>query len=137
VSVVESTTSRPAASIVPPEPPAPTAHILPTVSDRLKEIAEKAAALLAPASALDFDRSLARQVGRIAALGDHATLLSDLQGKDVKRAGKQIAEIRAELAKIEQPGKVGGKRQEKLADDLRSHRRKLLALVSEQEPGKE
>ena len=111
-------------------PEAAPEESVPTIEERIQAVAERAGTLLKDARALDFDRSLARQVARIAGLSDHGGRLMNLSDKDGKRAGKQIDRIAETLERIEQADKLGAKRQDKLSDDLRGHRRKLLDMAA-------
>jgi hypothetical protein len=119
----------------PPKPrqrrAAPLAIVAPVESpgDAVCRVADRAATLLSGERALDFDRALARQIARVVAIKDHAAGAATLNDKKCARLKKALDGLDSTLGKIEGEKKLRGKKQQKVAEDLRDARRTVADLL--------
>lgn len=117
----------PPPTVATPVPTAPPEQEQPHII--LMEIAANALAMLNSEKASVLERSLARQLGKLAALADHWDAKTTLGPKKFERAVAQLRRIREALSEAAAFETLGKKAQERIGDDLRDHRKKLQGVL--------
>jgi hypothetical protein len=117
----------------PPTVPAVPAAAAPLEQEQpyvvLVEIATTAHAMLSLEKAGSIERSLARQLGKLAALADHWDARNKLGAKKCERAIAQLRRIRETLAEAAAFEALGKKAQERIGEVLRDHRKKFQGFI--------
>jgi hypothetical protein len=109
---------------------APAPEPVETLSGSVGRVARLAADLLRAPISHSFDSALARQVGRVASLSDAVIDGSDSTAKRANRALERLRKIESLLRETAHEERLGGKRQARLAEDLRDLRRKVRKDLS-------
>jgi len=121
---------------------APDAGSPPRGEDRGREataavarVSQLATDLLSAPISHTFDRPLARQVGRIAALGRHADSAAALKPSRAERTMGHLRKVEAILTEVAHEERLGKKRQERLTDELQDRSRKVRRALDSAKKG--
>jgi hypothetical protein len=111
------------ASPVAPTPPQTADSPFSLSSQRVSTLASS---LLRTSDADGFDRSFARQIGKIAALAERLALEASTSPPGENKADTQLQKVEQLLNEIAAAKNLSGKRQDRFAEELRDRRHKLL-----------
>lgn len=104
-----------------------------------RRVAKAATALLGASGAPSYDRSFARQIGKIAVLAERIALEADASTGTAERTAAQLRKMEQLLADIAVLDSVSAKRQERYAEEMRERRHKLQdvfdAVVADPDEG--
>lgn len=117
--------SRTAPPLAPTTAPAPApAFAESSLVTAARRVAASAGEVLRSEAAAGFDRGLARQLGKIAALAERIAR-DAIEPRDEERAAVQLSKVEQLVGEIAAEGSPGQKRQDRFADALRDRRHKL------------
>ena len=91
----------------------------------IARVSQLATDLLSAPISHSFDRQLARQVGRVAALSDRAEGTDGIKAGRAERALKQLRKMESLLTEVAHEERLAKKRRERMSEELRDRRRKV------------